>query len=68
VRSSLFPEVTGSTTIYLVPDKASTLDIVGVSSTPVDNFCPFSTGLWRDHLPSKTTISLTTDTKGKGVE
>jgi hypothetical protein len=58
----LFPEVTGPTTIYLVPDKASTLDIVGVSSTPVENFGPFSTVVWRALFALNTTISLTTDT------
>lgn len=48
----LFPEVTGSTTIYLVSDKASTLDIVGVSSTAVENFGPFSTGVQAEKPPA----------------
>lgn len=64
----LFPEVTGPTTIYLVPDKASTLDIVGVSSTPVENFGPFSTVVWRALIALHTTISLTTDTPPFRVE
>ena len=65
---ALFPEVTGPTTIYLVPDKASTQDIVGVSSTPVENFGPFSTVVWRAFIALNTTISLTTDTRPLRVE
>lgn len=65
---ALFPEVAGSTTIYLVSGKASTQDIVGVSSTPVENFGPFSTVVWRALIALNPTISLTTDTSPFRVE
>src|SRR5210317_1767693 len=55
------------TTIYGTSDNSHTPHVVGVSSTPVDNFAQFSTALGRLFPPSDATVSATTDTLRAGV-
>jgi hypothetical protein len=55
------------TTIYGTSDNSHTPHVVGVSSTPVDNFAQFSTALGRLFPPSEATVSATTDTLKAGV-
>ena len=51
----------------MVSDIARTLDIVGVSSTPVDNVREFSTAFPADKERLLGSFSLTTDTDSQGL-
>jgi hypothetical protein len=55
------------TTISTAPDMVGTLDIVGVSSTPVENMRPFSTAQTATQLPLDARFSLTSDICEPGV-
>jgi hypothetical protein len=51
----------------MASDIARTLDIVGVSSTPVDNLREFSTAFPADKERLHGSFSLTTDTHSQGL-